>query len=422
MKETTYAFILGRNPALSISEIHAFLVRSQIAHTIVSASEEVLVLSIQNVISMQEVMSALGGVIKIVEILKVLDVVDSETEFLSILSGNFLNEKFFPSITRKIHFGVSLYYLDKEIPYIPSWKKFLMYVAKHVKKELQAIKKSSGFVQMKERFLSSVSVQKNTLLRSGAEIVCIASSTHLYIGRTIQVQLFESYSFRDFGRPARDVRSGILPPKLAQALINLSSKDYESVLLDPFCGSGTIITEALLMGYKHIYGSDISQKAITDTTENVRWLKDRYVALSASPIVKNIDVLQLSKYFPQNSVDCIATEPYLGPAVNRFPTRPQIDRVIRELSTLYLGAFGEYAKILKKGGRVVMIFPAFRWESTFLFMDILSKIEMLGFKQVQLLTADLKEKFSEFISKRGNVLYGRGDEFVFREILIFDYK
>jgi hypothetical protein len=36
------------------------------------------------------------------------------------------------------------------------------------------------------------------------------------------LQDFESYSKRDYGRPARDPRTGSLPPKLAQILINLA--------------------------------------------------------------------------------------------------------------------------------------------------------------------------------------------------------
>ena len=55
-------------------------------------------------------------------------------------------------------------------------------------------------------------------------------------------------------------------------MINLALSqniDYKN-LLDPLRGSGTILTEAAVMGYQNLYGSDISRKAITDTKEKFR--------------------------------------------------------------------------------------------------------------------------------------------------------
>jgi tRNA (guanine10-N2)-dimethyltransferase len=52
-----------------------------------------------------------------------------------------------------------------------------------------------------------------------------------------------------------------LHPKLARALVNLSSIKKGEVLLDPFCGTGGILIEAGLIGLK-IIGSDIEEKMI----------------------------------------------------------------------------------------------------------------------------------------------------------------
>ena len=91
------------------------------------------------------------------------------------------------------------------------------------------------------------------------------------------MQPFKDLSRLDFGRPARDDFSGMLPPKLAQIMINLAQvQNPEALIIDPFCGSGTILSEALLMGYKDLLGSDISPKAIADTYKNISWIKDLY--------------------------------------------------------------------------------------------------------------------------------------------------
>lgn len=70
---------------------------------------------------------------------------------------------------------------------------------------------------------------------------------------------------RDYGRPARDARVGMLPPKLAQIMLNLSVKDEKSgTVLDPFCGTGVLLQEAALAGFDFI-GSDIEPRMVEMT-------------------------------------------------------------------------------------------------------------------------------------------------------------
>ena len=53
-------------------------------------------------------------------------------------------------------------------------------------------------------------------------------------------------------------------------------KNEKGLILDPFCGSGTVLQEALLMGFTQVAGTDLSPKAITDTKENIAWIKEKY--------------------------------------------------------------------------------------------------------------------------------------------------
>ena len=90
--------------------------------------------------------------------------------------------------------------------------------------------------------------------------------------RTIGVQDIDAYSRRDQARPARDAFVGMLPPKLAQILINLCGPlKPGSTVLDPFCGTGVVLQEALLMGYR-AYGTDVSERMVEYSKKNLRWL------------------------------------------------------------------------------------------------------------------------------------------------------
>jgi len=142
-------------------------------------------------------------------------------------------------------------------------------------------------------------------------------------------------------------------------MINLAQVDQSAKILDPFCGSGTILQEALLLGYHGLIGSDISKKAIDDTKENLEWLKNSIDRVKGSdlPSLYNLDVRQLSQKIKQ--VDAITAEPYLGPPLKGRESKDQIKKIITDLEQLYIDAFKEFDKILNPSGVVVIIFPVF---------------------------------------------------------------
>lgn len=94
-----------------------------------------------------------------------------------------------------------------------------------------------------------------------------------FFGMSVSQQDIDEYSQRDYGKPSRSMLRGMLPPKLAQIMINVAAGPENGVLWDPFCGTGTILIEAALMGKKCI-GSDKDLAAIKATEENVQSLLD----------------------------------------------------------------------------------------------------------------------------------------------------
>jgi tRNA G10 N-methylase Trm11 len=311
----------------------------------------------------------LGGTIKITTELpfscQPQDLADTLFTYLESQSG-------------KVVFGLSYY----KSPHItPPSPHELENLGKNVKKRLQAAGRSVRYIPNRETILSSVTVEKNNLPRRGYEL-CIHNdgSGRLAIAKTSAVQPFEAFSARDFGRPGRDDKSGMLPPKLALMMLNFARVTPQDVVLDPFCGSGTIITEALLMGSTNVIGTDLSEKAVADTLRNVAWIQNR------APQTKNAkvnifvhDATTLNQTQTPASVDAIVTEPFLGKPLTGREPKPLLEKQRNELVSLYHKTLTTCYTLLKPGGTLVMIVPRFRSGPTWITLPFADAVTASGF-------------------------------------------
>ncbi|MEA1963391.1 MAG: methyltransferase domain-containing protein [Patescibacteria group bacterium] len=391
-----YFFELGNNPALSIAEIFSILGARENYKII---NNKILIIKSETELDGKKLIERMGGVIKIGKIIL------EKAEKISLESLNEYLDKQTKTKT-KIFFGFS-YYGNKNI----NLKPLGMEIKKYFKKKGLA----SRWVNSKENILSSVVVEQNNLLKKGFELAIIEDGKNFLIGKTIAVQPFKKLSFRDYGRPARDDHSGMLPPKLAQIMINLALAPFASkedaILLDPFCGSGTLITEACLIGNKNIIGTDISSKAVLDAKKNINWaIKNKE---KNNVKIFECDIKKIANKIKKKSIDAIATEPYLGPQRGRV----DIKKTIKELEELYTKTFARFAKILKQKSRIVMILPVFNLGRN---KKIFINPNFSQFKTVSPLPEKLLEKYKNVLSKRGAIIYGRQGQRVWREILILE--
>ena len=140
-----------------------------------------------------------------------------------------------------------------------------------LKKILVRHGRSVRVVENKDATLSTATSLHNGLSgKNDRKIELIKYNSDWY--KVIGIQDIDAYTKRDQARPARDARVGMLPPKLAQILINLCGPLPEgSRILDPFCGTGVVLQEALLMGYR-AYGTDLSEKMVDYSQKNLKWL------------------------------------------------------------------------------------------------------------------------------------------------------
>jgi tRNA (guanine10-N2)-dimethyltransferase len=385
-----YFFVLGNHPALSIAELYGKLSITSGQYL----APDIFVAEIEENIEARNLIKSIGGTIKIGRIIETLsnksnDIFEASLELFAQVKK-----------TGKFNFGISLYGNAK----IDGKR-----IGLALKQELKNQGVSCRFVVSREKTLSSVVVEQNKLLTSGQELVYIVQGSNIILGVTEAVQLFKELSARDYGRPARDDRSGMLPPKLAQMMINMSEAKKKDMLLDPFCGSGTILTEAMLMGYENIIGSDISSKAIEDTRKNITWILEK-THNKTEPKLQVTDARQLSKFIKKESATAIVTETYLG------PQRGEIDfkKVSGELTSLYNQTIKEIFFVLKKGGRAVIALPAFIIASR----PKLLSIEIKPLHPVDIIPADIHIQTGK--TERGTFLYGRPDQRVWREIIILE--
>ncbi len=73
------------------------------------------------------------------------------------------------------------------------------------------------------------------------------------------------------------------------------------------------------------------------------------------------DVGRLAEKVGQETVDCIVTEPDLGPALRQVPTGPYAQKIIEKLEPLFFGLVDQASKVLKKDGRLVLVTPLHRY-------------------------------------------------------------
>ncbi|MGB0756861.1 MAG: TRM11 family SAM-dependent methyltransferase [Patescibacteria group bacterium] len=400
-----YFFIFGNTPALSFAELQGYFQRTDTKYQVEWYEKDFVIVETIKEIS-QDVMNQLGGVVKFGKVVK-------EVKRINDIKSEYFVEEIHHEYTKgKYHFGFSVYPRDKNASYE------LRGIGLDIKKHLKELKIQSRLVMSRQENLSSVVVQKNKLVSElGWEIVILKKHHTYCIGRTIAVQPFEAFGERDFGRPGRDDKSGMLPPKVAMSMINLAAKPLDKIILDPFCGSGTVLQEALLLGYSTVHGSDASTKAIKDSKENIKWLADKH-----DVDIKGVHITEQDASKPRDKkieVDAVVTEPFLGPPASGRRTKQEVDKIVNDLRPLYQKSLENLVDMLKENGRIVMIFPVLFFGKSKRFMS-----DEINFpKSLSVVSlCDSQQSRVFWLTRRGGVIYMRPGQAVGREIIVLEKK
>jgi tRNA G10 N-methylase Trm11 len=396
--QNKYFFILGSNPSLSVAELCAWFSSQGLAYKFIATLGDFVIVNFNKQLLVSALLQQLGGCIKFGKIISRLAYFPTTKDF----KLNF-------SDTKKVYLGFSVYPSAQA----KTNKQKLFKIGLELKKELKQQGLACRLVTSRETNLSAVVVAHNKLLTSqGKEFVILQSGNEFYIGETLEVQPFAEIGQRDYGRPARDSQSGMIPPKLAQMMLNLSQIAPEECLLDPFCGSGTIIQEAIWQGRQCIYGSDVSAKAVQDSQQNLLWLGEVFQKDLAGVHSILADIKQLPEVKDLPRFAAIVTEPDLGNPRLTFGKTGQ--EVIR-LRTLYINAYKAFSSLLLPRGKVVMVWPVF-FEKYDLHLD--DDISALGFRKIEVLSSQLQQTYS--LNQNNNLYYARENQKVGREITVWE--
>lgn len=423
--KNTYTFALGTNHSLCKAEILNVLVQKNIKSTILAASSEVLIVQTDSPIEPKTFINELGSTAKIIEIVDFLPYQDFLKSFKEKFSTPEFQDFFLPKTENYVLMGLTVYNAGGKFKDLNNTWYLAPRIIKELRFSLSDINKSSGFIPLKERILSTVSFDKNKLSEKGFEIAFCTGKDGIYVGKTLTVQDYESYSFRDYDRPKKDVKSGMIPLKLARIMINLAGQDKTNTLLDPFCGSGTFLQEEIMLGFKNIIGTDLQQKAVNDSKENISWLFSNYPAIDKNNLNLKIEIANaenLSTIIKEDSVNAVITEPYLGSSNSKYFNEAKISFEQKNLKELYLKSLEEIYKTLKENGVLVIIFPVFRLNQKSLYLEIINEIKKIGFRMKSFIPEEFineKEILKLELTERGSIVYYRPDQTVIREIFLF---
>ena len=182
-----------------------------------------------------------------------------------------------------------------------------------------------------------------------SEFNVIPQDDKIVIAKTVWIYDAEDWVSRDRNKPYRDIKRGMLPPKVARIMVNLATAGKSDLTLaDPFCGTGTVLSEAIMVGCS-VIGSDTNPEAIPGTKSNLEWLLS---TPGLAPRTYNLAVADATHFDESfSSVDCIATEPYMGPLLDeRNPSSlDKIKNIAKGLDKLYRGAFQCFTKRYPSG-------------------------------------------------------------------------
>ncbi|MCX6814949.1 MAG: hypothetical protein NTY20_04860 [Candidatus Aenigmarchaeota archaeon] len=360
-----FIFIHGKNLELSLAELVSWFDSNSYYFRITEIGKGFIAAEAEKAPEAD----SLGGMIKVCRLLESFDKKPIHTRE-SIFENAPLKD-----LPKSKVFGLSVYPNSKKN------NKFFQHYASSLKRNLRQAGINSKFMPVpKERSaLTHVEVLKKRI----EEIVVCMGRKKIHVGKTVSVHNPFEFQKRDIQRPEQRPMFSI-PPRLARIMVNLTGA--KGLLLDPFCGMGTILQEASLMGFD-ILGTDIDEDCCLAAIENLYWLSQDY-KLSLSNLDKKImrvDATKLSKVFQPKSIDAIVTEPNLGPALKISPDENKAEGILRGLKPLYEKSLKQFSTILKEGGRVCMVLPRFEFGEHFAHPETEKLAARAGLRPVDIL-------------------------------------
>ena len=452
--------ILGRQPDISLAELEAVYGVAQVRQ--VSAQ-------VATVVTDTIDLSALGGTTKIGKVITTLPLKRlRDADLFTDVSKDIVHHHIdaWRGVNHKITLGISAYNLD-----VPP--RLVQKTGLILKSALKKHSVSLRLVPNDDTALSTAVSHNNKLGLSDnkVELMVVKTGTDIIIAESRGAQNITAYARRDHGKPKRDAFVGMLPPKLAQIMINLAlgpqqqssrvaklpetsaqarvsdersslrvedclnevspadtkemneeetrsaeavsgnfgNEDttayaYTPTILDPFCGTGTVLQEALLQGYS-VLASDLSDKMVDYTQQNLDWIVRSH---RHTGTILNISQADATTHtWPHASaVDAVVCETYLGQPFSAPPSPAKLKEVVGNCNHIISSFLKNIHPQLRPGTPLCIAVPAWRGsDSHFTHLPLTRDLAKLG-----------------YTLKRPPLVYSRPDQVVARELLVLTVR
>lgn len=386
---TSYVAILGRQPAISMAELE------RVFGDVMWFSQETAIVRSETID-----VEKLGGTIKAGRIVAELPKGDWRQASMKLVSAY---RQAWSGREGKITLGISAYGFNVS--------------AREVQKTgivLKAKLKSSGvsvrLVPNDDAALGSATSHHNKLGLSDNKVellVVRGKNGSVIIAESTGAQNITALAKRDQGRPARDALVGMLPPKLALTMLNLASTKPKLHVLDPFCGTGVVLQEGLLLDYT-VSGSDLSPKMVDYSARNIEWLQKHMTSGSVESIQEG-DAMNFI-WDHADKLDAVVCESYLGQPFSAPPSPSKLTEVRGNCDHIISSFLRNIGNQITPGTQLCVAVPAWRSaEGTFTHLPLTGKLDTLGYKQ---------HEFKNV--RREELLYFREDQVVARELLVLE--
>ncbi|QHU93650.1 methyltransferase domain-containing protein [Candidatus Saccharibacteria bacterium oral taxon 488] len=429
-----YIALLGRQPEISLAELAAVF-GADCVHRISQQFAEVQTSDFD--------ITTLGGTIKCAEVITELPA--SRTDKASLLAASrFITQHYhakWAHSPHKITLGLSAHNLAVGARDVQKTGLIL-------KSSLKKSETSLRLIPNDQPALSTATAHNNKLGGSPYKVELLLVKTtggRLIIAESRGVQNITAYTRRDRHRPKRDAFVGMLPPKLAQIMLNLalgagsltrqrphdnsvtssdsSLSDKSMVLrtalpdafdveetagsraavtiLDPFCGTGTVLQEALLAGYD-VVGTDLSQKMVDYTAENLSWLQSTFTAPGNVIDIHQADATT-HRWLNGAHLAAVVCETYLGQPFSAPPAPQKLAEVAGNCNHIITGFLTNIRPQLAPNTPLCIAVPAWYDASgRATHLPLIKNLQKLGYHQLNHIP----------------LIYRRPDQVVARELLI----
>lgn len=425
MQPVTYISLLGRQPELSLAELEQVFGTVTPIGDIAATFESATAPDIQR----------LGGSVKLGEVVAEFDI--SEWVKISRKIVQYYTDHL-RSFDGKVTIGISVY--GKDIN-----PRDVQRTGIALKSSLKKQTVSMRLIPNDGSSLSTATSHHNKLGLSPnkIEILVFYGKKRVFIAESLGTQNITALAARDQARPKTDAFVGMLPPKLALMMINLSGISHQSLgakgiarpssgehperspasnvsdddlseqgdekrqtILDPFCGTGVVLQEAALLGFD-VYGTDLSDKMVDYSTANLEWLSNKF---NIGDI--RIEAGDATEHTWQPPISAVVAETYLGQPFSAPPSQDKLDKVVKTVDTITTKFLTNVHRQLEPDTPLCLAVPAWRSATGwFTYLPVIKNLESLGYEWQQLESVDSTK-----------LTYFREDQVVARQLLILRKK